>query len=136
MLTVNRSPSPAQLRSFGVLLALFVTVVGGAAAWRTGSWTWPAVIWTAGGGFALVYALVPALRRPTFVGWMYAAFPIGWTVSHLLMAFVYFGVITPIGYILRAVGRDPLDRRIDRTAKSYWVRYTPQGDVPRYFKQF
>ena len=31
MLTVNRRPSPAQLRSFGVLLALFVTVVGGAA---------------------------------------------------------------------------------------------------------
>lgn len=136
MLPVNRHPSPSELRWFGILLVIFTAVLGALVGWRTGSPAWRTVIWMVGGGLALVYVVVPAARRPIYVGWMYAAFPIGWTVSHLLMALIYFGVITPIGLVLRAVGHDALERRFDRSARSYWVRYTPQREPERYFKQF
>ena len=136
MIPINRNPGARDLRTFGVLLVVFTALVGGVALWRTGSMTVPVFIWCAGGFLALVYHLVPALRRPVYVGWMYAAFPIGWTVSHLLMALIYFGVVTPIGLALRAFGRDPLARRFDPAARTYWSRHTPGRDVERYFKQF
>ena len=44
-----------------------------------------------------------------FLGWMYAAFPIGWTISHLLLLAVYYFVLTPVGLALRLTGRDPVD---------------------------
>ena len=50
---------------------------------------------------------------------MFAVFPIGWVVSHLLLGVVYFLVLTPIGLTLRALGRDPLERRFDQSASSY-----------------
>lgn len=136
MLPINRHPTARELRTFGILLAIFAGLVGGLVLWRTGSATWGSAVWIGGGLLALTYQLVPASRRPIYLGWMYAAFPIGWTVSHLLMALIYFGVLTPIGLALRVVGRDPLERRFDPSARSYWIRYTPERDVERYFKQF
>ena len=136
MLPINRDPSSSDLRWFGILLVVFAGLIGGLSAWRSGSFERASIIWIVGALAALVYFAVPAVRRPIYIGWLYAAFPIGWTVSHVLMAVIYFGVFTPIGLILRATGRDPLDRRFDRSARSYWISYTPQRDVGRYFKQF
>ena len=56
--------------------------------------------------------------------------------THLLLAAVYFGVLTPIGLIMRLAGRDPMERRIDRAAPTYWVARRPVTDVRRYFRQF
>jgi hypothetical protein len=71
-----------------------------------------------------------------YIGWMYLAFPIGWTVSHVLLAVTYYLVLTPIGLIMRAVGRDPMRRRLDPEAKSYWIEHRPDRDPSRYFRQY
>ena len=87
----------------------------------------------------------PAWLRPVHVAWMAAAFPIGWLLAHLLLAAIYFLLITPIGLILRLARRDPLARRIDREAQSYWTpradwapraERTERTDRERYFRQF
>ena len=67
---------------------------------------------------------------------MCAAFPIGWTVSYLLLAAIFFLVLTPIGLVMRLFGRDPMLRALDRSAKTYWVPHNPGADPRRYFKQF
>jgi hypothetical protein len=36
---------------------------------------------------------------------------------------------------MRACGRDPLTRRFDGTADSYWVRKKPADDAGRYLRQ-
>jgi protein-S-isoprenylcysteine O-methyltransferase Ste14 len=136
MLTVDRNPPPGQLRSFGVLLAIFVPLFGLLVWWRTGRLQAGETIWVVGGLLTAVYWLVPAVRRPIYVGWMYAAFPIGWTVSHVLMGLIYYVVITPIGLIIRATGRDPLLRQFDRSARTYWTPHPPSNDVARYFRQY
>jgi hypothetical protein len=38
--------------------------------------------------------------------------------------------------VMRAVGRDPLARRFDRDAQTYWVERGEQRDPARYFRQF
>ena len=136
MLTIDRNPPAERLRSFGVLLAIFVPLFGALVWWRTGRLETATTIWVVGAVLTAIYWLVSPIRRPIYVGWMYAAFPIGWLVSHLLMAAIYYVVITPIALILRMMGRDPLHRAFDRSAKTYWVPHERTDDIGRYFRQY
>jgi hypothetical protein len=77
---------------------------------------------------------VPALVRPIYVGWMIAAFPIGWTVSRVALALTFFGVVTPMGWIFRITGRDALMLR-RRAVTSYWSPKTKAADAREYFRQ-
>jgi hypothetical protein len=45
-------------------------------------------------------------------------------------------VITPVGLIFRLLGKDPLTRRFDPRASTYWVKHEEPGNVERYFRQF
>ena len=51
-----------------------------------------------------VYAAIPMSRKWIYLGWIYAAFPIGWTVSHLLLAAIYYLIVTPIALAVRLAG--------------------------------
>ena len=133
---VNRNPSPRDLRWFGLLLPLFVALVGAIARWQFGAPAAATGIWSVGGALAALYWLAPPLRRPILVGWMYAALPIGWTVSHLMMGVVYFAVVTPIGLLSRLVRGDTLHRRLDRNARSYWIERPRRSGTRRYLRQF
>jgi hypothetical protein len=51
-------------------------------------------------------------------------------VSPIVMALLFFGTITPIGYLMRRAGKDPLSLRRDPAAKSYWIVRDPPGPPP------
>jgi hypothetical protein len=70
-----------------------------------------------------------------FIGWMVAAYPIGWVLGHVMLGVVFFLVLTPIALVLRAAGRDPLQRRFDTASASYWQERAA-SDRSRYFRQF
>jgi hypothetical protein len=76
----------------------------------------------------------PRVIRPLYVGLSRATLPIGWVVSHVLLAVIYFGIITPVGLLVRAF-RDPLERALEPGARSYWVP-REQAQPNRYFRQF
>ena len=65
-------------------------------------------------GLALVVGLLglvaPRLIRPIYVGWMIAAFPIGWVMSHVVQALILYGLFTPVALVFRLIGRDALYR--------------------------
>jgi hypothetical protein len=132
----NREPSPRELRWFGVLLAVFLGLIGTLAWWRTGSTTPRNILGGIGLAVAAVYYAVPQLQRSIFFAWMAAVYPIGWAISHLLLAATYYVVLTPIGWTMRAFGRDPMQRKFDRGTASYWVEHDPGADSARYFRQF
>jgi hypothetical protein len=98
-------------------------------------------------GLAAVFALLAVtigplgLTRPQwvrliYVGWMVLAFPIGWTISQIMLAMMFFGVFAPIGLVFRLLGRDPLQRTRRPELESYWAPKPASADVARYFKQF
>ena len=136
LLEINRTPSRRDLAWFGAVLFLFFVVIGAMIGRALSSDVVRNVAWSAGAILALVYYAVPGLRRAMFVGWMYAAYPIGYVVSHVLLGLVYFGVVTPIGLLMRAIGHDPMTRRFDRSAPTYWIERQQVSDVKRYFRQF
>ncbi len=136
LLEINRYPSARELRWFGVLLAVFAGVAAGLVHWRLEAPGAARLVWTAGGALAAVYAAAPPLRRWIYLGWLYAAFPIGWTLSHLVLTVTYYLVLSPIGLTLRLCRGDPLERGRDRSAASYWTARRPVHDARRYFRQF
>ena len=136
VIEIHRNPSRQDLLWFGLLLPVFFAIVGVLVWRRTGSLPPATAVWTSGGTVTALFALWPASRRRIYVGWMYAVYPIGWTVSHLLLGVVYFVVITPVGLALRALRRNPLERRVDRAAATYWVRHNPADSIKRYLRQF
>ena len=69
--------------------------------------------------------------RWVYVAWMVLVFPIGWCVFQVSLAILYFGVFTPIGWIMRILGCHPLHLKPDLQATSYWIptksRTTPDN---------
>jgi Saxitoxin biosynthesis operon protein SxtJ len=78
----------------------------------------------------------PSRVRFIYVGWMVLAFPIGWTMSQIILATMFFGLFTPIGFAFQLLGRDTLQRRRPSELKSYWQHKPLSADPRRYFKQF
>ena len=78
----------------------------------------------------------PEWMRMIYVGWMVLAFPIGWTISQVILLAMFFGVFTPIGLAFRLFGRDPLHRTRRSGLDSYWEPKPVSTDLGRYFKQF
>ena len=136
LIQINKNPSRRDLAWFGLVLGLFFALVGGLIYWRTGAAQVAAILWVAAAAIVAVYYAVPPARRWIYLGWMYAAFPIGWTISHLILALTYYLVITPIGLAMRLCGYDPMERKLDRQAATYWKPHRQDDDVKRYFRQF
>lgn len=137
LMEINCDPTPRQVRQFALLwLPGFCFLLAALCVWR---WDSPTAAWLfIASGVASIVAgrLQPGLMRVVFLAWMWAAFPIGWVVSHVLMAAIFFLVITPIGLTMRLLGRDPLSRGFDRTATTYWTPRRQDVDEASYFRQF
>ncbi|MEX0700666.1 MAG: SxtJ family membrane protein [Planctomycetales bacterium] len=136
MITIDRNPPERQLRQFAWLQVLFFAIVAGWLHLRHGFVVLPAVLLAVSAVVGVVGYNVPALMRYVWVGWMTAVWPIGWVVSHAVMAAVFYLVVTPIGITMKLFGHDPLRRKFDREASSYWIRREPSADPHRYFRQF
>ena len=136
MITINRTPSARELAWFGALLGVFLGLAGAVVRWKAGAPGAARVLWIVAIVLPAVYYAVPPLRRPLYLGWMYAAFPVGFAVSHLILAAAYYLVITPIGLLARLVGRDVMHRRFDPDARTYWVEHRAASDPARYLRQF
>ena len=136
IIEINKDPGAAQLRWFGVIVALFCGLVGALLHWHFGAPGAARVVWAVGLALALVYYLVPPLRMPLYLGWMYLFFPIGFVLSHVVLGVTYYLVLTPIGLLMRLFGRDPMHRRFDPEAESYWIARDPNVASERYFRQF
>jgi hypothetical protein len=132
----DRRPSRKQLLWFGALTAPFFGVVGLLLQAKAGLPGVARVIWGTTALVTLVFFLLPPVRRPLYLFWMSAIAPIGWLWSHVILGVVYYLIVTPIGLGLRLFGRDPLARRLDRGASSYWIERRPVSDASRSFRQF
>ena len=136
LIELRINPTARDLKWFGLILLAFFGVVG-VLVWRaTDSLAWPQLIWGAAALVSLTYYLVQPLRRSMYVGWSYVTYPIGWVVSHVLMAIVFFGLFTVVGLLMRLLGYDPMARTFDRSATTYWVRHEDQSDDSYYFRQY
>ena len=119
-------------RSFGIVFAIVFLIVG----------LWPVV----GGGLPHVWALiVAALFLTSAIAWPGLLAPLNklWTrfglllhkiTNPIIMGLVFFLTVTPTALILKAMGKDPLRRKLDPAAVSYWIDREPPGPEPETMK--
>jgi Saxitoxin biosynthesis operon protein SxtJ len=137
LVEINWHPSRRELRQFaGIWFPLLGALVGWVVLRKTGSWSAAVTIWAVTAVVSAVGVLAPGVMRPIFVGWMALTYPIGWTVSHLVLGIAYFGVLTPIAAVMRLAGRDALRRKPEPSATSFWTAHDPGASADRYFRQY
>jgi carbamoyltransferase len=133
---VDLSPDRTKLRQFAALLLLVCTGIAGVLWMRSGAIAErPAVLIAIGIVWALAGIAAPATIRTLFVVLTVAVFPIGWLVSRVVLAVIYYLVLTPIGFLLRLKKHDPLGLDRDRR-ETFWKRVEPRTDFSSYFRQF
>jgi hypothetical protein len=136
ILEIPKDPSPKTLALFGWLLGLVLCAFGGLVALRSGWLLAPKVLMGSGVVIAIAYYAIPPIRRPIYLAWVYAFWPVGTVVSLVLLGAVYYGVLTPIGLLRRLASRDSMQRRFDTAASSYWEAHPGKPAADRYFKPY
>jgi Saxitoxin biosynthesis operon protein SxtJ len=126
MPTVEARATRTELRNFG----LIVGGIFGALA------IWPWVIrggnvrqWMLGLAVVLIVpALVaPRVLAPAHRAWMALGGALGWVNTRLVLGLIFFGLITPMGFVIRLTGRDPMRRALEPNATTYRVPQKPRS---------
>jgi len=87
-------------------------------------------------GFFVVLALLrPRILGPASRLWLRAGLIGQRLVTLAVMAFVFYGVVTPLALVRRLMGRDPLQLRMDPAAPTYWIERRPPGPAPETMRQ-
>ena len=112
-------------RGFGVVFVVVFVAIGLFPLLNGG----PPRAWALGiAATFLAAALVwPALPAPLNRVWFKFGLLLQRVVNPLVMALIYFAVVTPTGLVMRALGKDPLRLKYDPDARSYWSHRDPPG---------
>ena len=134
LIRIQKNPSRRQLLVFAIAWLVFFGISGG-VCWIQGRHGPGGVLLALACAVPVVGAMAPSVLRIAYLGLSYATYPLGFVVSYVVLGFVYYLVLTPIGLMMRLLGRDPLERRFDPKAKSYWAAREPEKSVDSYFNQ-
>ena len=121
-------------REFGLLVGAVFSLLGLWWFYR-GKFATAAYVFTiAGLVLILLGAAFPRLLIIPRKFWMKLAEGMAFVSSRIILAIIFFLVLTPIGLIKRATGWDPLQRR-SGSRESFWSPY-PTRDRRHYEKMY
>ncbi|MDQ1728482.1 MAG: hypothetical protein QOD33_607 [Pyrinomonadaceae bacterium] len=121
-------------REFGLIVGSILLLLGGWWLFR-GKFAFgrQAAITTGALLIALGLLWPRALVLPN-KAWMFLAEGLSFVTTRVILALVFFLVVTPIGVVKRLMGWDPLSRRGERRA-SYWQPYSERQRNPRHYEK-
>jgi len=119
-------------RSFGIVFAVVFGIVGfwpliGGAAPRL----WSLIVAAAFLGVAVV---CPRLLAPLNRLWLKFGLLLHKVTNPIIMGLVFFLAVVPTALIMKLLGKDPLRRKLDKQAQSYWISREPPGPPPESMK--
>lgn len=134
LVRIDRNPAGRKLLVFGAAWLVFFGSWG-LVGWMRGRHAAAEALWAVAAAVPLAGAASRRILKLAYVGLSYATYPVGFVVSYVVLALVYFLVLTPIGLVMRLFGHDPLARKFDPAAKSYWSPRERTKTVESYFNQ-
>lgn len=114
-----------ELRKFGLMMAGVISLLFGLAIPFLGNNTYPMWPWTIAAAFMITSLVHPKLLNQIYILWMKIGHVLGWINTRIILAVLFFGILTPIGVILRLLNKDPLFKKIEPNAISYRVNCKP-----------
>ncbi|MFA5423768.1 MAG: SxtJ family membrane protein [Phycisphaerae bacterium] len=137
LVSLNLHPTKKVLRDFGLAALFMSSLLGLMLLWMGKiSLIGLGVIFLVGVIVFVLSRISDKLAKPFYLALIILTFPIGWIVSHLIMAVFYYGIITPVAIVFKLLRRDPLYRKYDPQAQTYWIEYKRKRSDKDYFHQF
>ncbi|MFO0773258.1 MAG: SxtJ family membrane protein [Nitrospiraceae bacterium] len=112
--------SRKTLRDFGLL-------IGGVAIVYA---LWPLVFrgealraWAMGLGIvsSLLGLVAPTTLHQPYKGWMFVGHILGWINTRIILGVLYYGLVVPMGLVMRLMGKDPMRRALVPELTTYRV---------------
>ena len=113
-------------RAFGLVFAGVFLVLAGVGWVFFGSlWTWAV---GASALFLCAALIAPWVLLPLNRLWMWFAHGLGKIVNFVLLGVFFFALVLPFGLGLRVLGKDPMKRKLESSANSYWTSVNRQAN--------
>ena len=126
-----------QARFFGLFLTILLAALSAFSLYKDH----PVRAAVLGAGSGSVLALT-FLARPLWLKlfrlWMKFAEALSWVMTRVVLSVFYFIVLTPVGLVMRLLGKAPLDLAWQDGKATYWIdkSETAEATLERYGKQF
>ena len=127
--------SSKEIRKFALVIAIAMGVIGIFISLKTHNLDVSIWLWGIGLLFLILGFILPIILRPVYSLWMLLAYFIGGIVSRVILTVLFYVVLTPIGLVLRLLGKDILNQKLDKNQKSYWVKKNLSSISKEQFKK-
>jgi len=132
MIDLKKKATVSELRVFGI----GILVLGGIFIWWWNGHLAAKIICGLGAVTSLVSLVAPEALRPVYKVWMIVISPIAFLVSTIILAVVYYLVVTPVGAAKRLFSSESMPLSPDPNATTYWIEKQTDVPVDRNFKQY
>jgi len=122
----EQQPTIKDLRQFGLVVGGVFAVIG----------LWPLVVrsesprlWAMALGSLLIVlgAVAPQSLTQVHAGWMKVGHVLGAINTKIILGIIYYLLITPMGLVMRLMGKDPMHRALMQGADTYRVVRAPRS---------
>ena len=125
---------PKEWRKSALLTALGLAILSSVLRWRR---VLPVNIWCALLALLGLVAICAMLQPRWFRGWYRLSLWLGFYSSQFMgrcvLALFFFFILTPVGWVLRLTGKDPLQLKRPHNAKTCWHPARDSSPLDRLF---
>lgn len=123
---INQQPTMRDFRQFGLLVGGVFAVIG----------LWPVVfrsesprLWAMILGSLLVVlgTIAPQSLKQIHKGWMKVGHILGSINTKIILGIIYYLLITPMGLVMRLLGKDPMHRVLTQDTDTYRIVRSPRS---------
>ena len=115
-------------RAFGIVFTVVFLIVGCWPLMADGSpRMWALIV---AGSLLAISLVFPSVLAPLNQLWAKFGLLLHKITNPIIMGLVFFVAVTPTAIIMKLLGKDPLQRKIDRNSQSYWIDRLPPGPSP------
>jgi len=108
-----------EWRKFGIGLGIILCGIAGIQLLK-GHPVYPYFL-SAGAIAALAGIAAPILIKPVFILFSYLGVVLGWFSTRVILALVFFLLLTPISLVMKLAGKKFLTMGADRSLATYWI---------------
>ncbi|MFZ3157696.1 MAG: SxtJ family membrane protein [Smithella sp.] len=115
----NIKGNKSDWEKFGITMGKILSIIGFYLLWKKNN-NYNYILFLAA-AFFITGLILPSILRPVYKVWMALAVVMNFIMTRVIMAVIFYLIVTPIGLIASLTGKKFLDVKIDKSAKSYWI---------------
>lgn len=124
-----------SLRKYGLIMALAFMIISSIFYVKHGAYLKPTIIISL--LFFVCALTAPQLLKNPYAVWMRFTYVLAWVNTRIILTLIFFLVFTPIGFIIRLLGKDLLDLKIKENVPTYWRKKNKKEFKKEdYYRQF